>query len=213
MRSFLIPALLAMTPATALAQDFYVYGGAALQFYIEPDGAGSDNASELSGYVEVEKSGLYAGIWAEISNQTGGDEIDLYFGYRGETGSGLGYDVGYSRYFYPNDGGDCCGELTLGLGMDFGDALSGSFDLAYDPQAELANAYIGAAYQINDALSASANYGLYETGSSTEQEWDIGVGYAIGEQSAVDVRFYDGTEYTDSYLGLELSWDTTILSR
>jgi len=214
MRRVLIPAILAMTPATAAtAQDFFVYGGAALQFYIEPDGAGSDNATELSGYVEIEKAGFYAGIWAEIANESVTTEVDLYLGYRGETAAGLGYDIGYTRYFYPDDGGDCCGELTLGLSMGFGDALSGSFDLAYDPQAELANAYLGVAYQFTDSLSASANYGFYETGSSTEQEWDIGVGYAVGEESAIDVRFYDGTDYTDGYVGLELSWDTTLFSQ
>ena len=215
MRILLITAAAALLSAgSAFAQDFYVYGGAALQFSLEPDGSGSGTKSDINGYVEVEKSGLYAGIWAEISNQSDANEVDLYVGYRGETGVGLSYDVNYYRYFYPNDGGDCCGELGLVLGKGFGDALSGSVSLAYDPQAELGNAYLGVEYAATDALTLSANYGFYDVDSATvEQEWDVGVGYAVGEETAVELRYYDGTDYTDGYLRLQLSWDTTILAR
>jgi len=216
--SALAPTLLlaaTLLPASAaLAQDMFVYGGAALQFAIEPDGAGSQNKTDLNGYVELEKAGFYGGIWAEFSNQSVANEVDLYLGYRGEAAGGLGYDFGYTRYYYPKDGGDCCGELTASLSQGFGDQFSGTLDLAYDPEARLGNAYVGLSYAAADKLSVSANYGTYQVdGAGAEQEWDFGVGYALGEETAVDLRYYDGTDYPSGYVGLELSWDTTILSR
>lgn len=90
------------------------------------------------------------------------DEVDLYLGYRAETAGGFSYDIGYSRYYYPNAGGDCCGEITLALGMPVSDKLSATLDLAYDPEAELGNAYVGAAFTVTDAVELSANYGVYE---------------------------------------------------
>jgi hypothetical protein len=66
--------------------------------------------------------------------------VDLYLGYRNETAEGLSYDIGYARYTYPNDGGDCCGELTASLGVPVGEKFATSLDLAYDPSASLGNA-------------------------------------------------------------------------
>ena len=48
-------------------------------------------------------SGFYAGIWT--SSETDGHETDLYAGFAGEIG-GLGYDVGYAYYMYPEEGVD-----------------------------------------------------------------------------------------------------------
>ena len=140
------------------------------------------------------------------------DEVDLYLGYRAETAGGFSYDIGYSRYYYPNDGGDCCGEITLALGMPVGDKLSATLDLAYDPEAELGNAYVGAAFAVTDTVEISANYGVYEVDAApSEQEWDLGATYYIGEETAVDARWYDGSEYVDGYFGLSLTWDTTLM--
>ena len=35
--------------------------------------------------------------------------------------------------------------------------------------------------------------------------------YYIGEETAVDARWYDGSEYVDGYFGLSLTWDTTLM--
>ena len=198
----------------AAAQDLYVYGGAKLEFLLEPGGAGSDNATTLSTYVELEKSGFYVGLYGAIANDSTANEVDVYLGYRAETAGGISYDIGYSRYIYPNDGGDCCGEITLSLGTPLGDKFAASLDLAYDPEASLGNAYLGLEFYATDKITLSANYGTYEVdGAGSEQEWDIGVGYALTDEAAVDLRFYDGTDYADSYVGLAITFDTTLLSR
>jgi hypothetical protein len=104
--------------------------------------------------------------------------------------------------------------LTLALGVPLGDKFNATFDAAYDPEASLGNAYVGLEYYATDALTLSANYGTYEVdGAGSEEEWDVGVGYAVTEEAAVDLRYYDGTEYVDSYVGLSITWDTTIFSR
>ena len=207
-------AFIAAPIAPAAAQDFYVYGGAELEFLIEPDGAGSENASTLNAYIELEKSGFYAGLFGEIANDSAANQVDLYLGYRAETAGGLSYDVGYSRYFQPNDGGDCCGDLTLELGVPFGDKFKGTFEAAYDPEATLGNAIIGLEFYATDAITLSANYGTYQVeDAGSEQKWDAGVAYALSDEAAVDLRYYDGTDYADGYVGLSLTWDTTIFSR
>jgi len=60
-------------------------------------------------------SGFYIGNW----NSTGrfgqaNLEINLYGGYSGELGSGLGFDVGYIAYIYPNSGGGWNGSQVYG---------------------------------------------------------------------------------------------------
>ena len=68
------------------------------------------------------------------------------------------------------------------------------------------------AFAATDALELSANWGTYEVDSAgNEQEWDLGATYYIGEETAVDARWYDGSEYVDGYFGLSLTWDTTLM--
>ncbi len=213
-KHFIAAAVLAASTAPAMAQDFNVYGGGQLEFLLEPDGAGSDNATKLNAYIELDRSWFYAGLYGEIANDSTANEVDVYLGYRSETAGGLSYDIGYARYIYPNDGGDCCGEITLSLGLPLGDKFATSLDLAYDPDASLGNAYVGLEFYATDAITLSANYGTYEVdGAGSEQEWDVGAAYALSDEAAIDLRYYDGTEYVDSYIGLSLSWDTTIFSK
>lgn len=204
----------AMLPGTAAtAQDFFIYGGAALEYSRQPDGKGSDDKKDINGYIEIEKSGLYFGVWAELSNQRLTSKADVYAGYRGQIASGLSYDISATRRFYLNDVGDYT-SLDLGLEMPFGDKLTGEIDFTYYPASKVGDVYVELSYQVTDKLSVSANYGTYGVeDASSEQEWDLGVGYALGDETAVDLRYYDGTEYLDPYVGLSLSWDTTLLSR
>lgn len=207
-------ALVALGTGGAQAQELSVYGGVELEFTVDENGPGTGTASYLSGYFEVEQSGFYAGIWGQVADDRTLDEIDVYLGFRNELASGLSYDFGYTRYIYPNDGGDCCGEITASLGLPIGDQLSTSLDLAYDPEASLGNAYVGVAYQATDRFGISANYGVYEVDAApSEQEWDFGVTYGLTDEAALDLRYYDGSEYLGSYVGLSLTFDTTLFTR
>ena len=71
----------------------------------------TDNEPAISGSFDVNHaSGFYAGAWAsnvDLGNADGRGnnahiEIDGYFGYANEIGdTGIGYDVGAMRYFFP----------------------------------------------------------------------------------------------------------------
>jgi hypothetical protein len=212
MRSVVLCAAI-LAGSAAQAQDFFIYGGAALEYERQPDGKGSDDKKDINGYIEIEKARIYFGVWAELSNQSLTNKADVYVGYRSEIASGLTYDISATRRFYLNDEGDYT-SLDLGLGMPFGDKLSGTLDLTWYPASQVGDAYVGLSYDVTDKLSVSANYGTYGVeDASSEQEWDFGAGYALGDETAVDVRYYDGTEYVDPYLGVSLTWDTTLLSR
>jgi hypothetical protein len=210
LRASILVLCLSLSPA--MSQDVTVYGGAALEFSIEPNGPGTDNKLAPSAYVEAELAGFYGGVWVEVSNLEDENEIDVYAGYRGSTETGLDYDVYYTRYYYPNDGGDCCGELGAILGYTLGESFYPSFEIAYDPEAEIGNAYVGLEYYPADKWTISAYYGVYQTEEAPDEtEWEIGVGYALGEETAVDFRYYEGSDY-DGYFALELTYDTTLLS-
>ncbi len=204
--------MMALAAGTAQAQDVTVLGGAELEFLHEEDGPDTGTNTYLSGYVEVDASGFYAGLWAQVSEDDLMDEVEVYLGYRNQTAGGVSYDVGYTRYFYPGDGGDCCGDITLSLGVPVGATLGATLDLAYDPQSNLREGYVGGSWAPTNALELSANYGFYEEEAApTEQEWDLGATYSLGEKTAADLRWYDGSDYVDSYLGLSLTWDSTLL--
>jgi hypothetical protein len=207
-RSLTLAAVLGAAAASgAAAQGLTVYGGAALQFHTDSD----DPKTDLNGYVEAEMNGFYGGIWAEVSNQSDANEVDLYLGYRNSVGA-LSYDANYTRYIYPNDGGDCCGEFGLTLDYAVNDMLTLGTTLAYDPPNETGSAYATFSVAATDKLSISGEYGFYDEGYGDYKDWDIGVGYQLGEETSAELRYYKGEEY-DGYLRLQLSWDTTILSR
>jgi hypothetical protein len=204
--------LLLSTAVPATAQDFAVYGGASLAYDIEPDGNGSDDASSLSAYIELEKGSVYGGLSGTVENDSDNNEVYIYAGYRNELDSGFSYDVYYTRYFYPNDTDSDFGELGLSLGQSVGEKIDVSLDVYYDHTNELGSAYVGAEYYATEKITLSANYGVYENdGAPSEQEWDLGLTYGLTDDAAFDIRYYDGSDYTDGYVGLELTFDTTIL--
>ncbi len=92
----------------------------------------SDGPAIQGGFDYSAESGFYAGIWGSNVNfnDGAGSELDYYFGYSTETNSGLGIDLGYISYDYPdNKTGLDFEEIYLGLSM--GD-LGLSFALGQD---------------------------------------------------------------------------------
>ncbi len=206
---------LALAGGTAQAQDVLVYGGAELEFTYEEEGPGTGTISYLSAYGEVEISGIYGGLLGKLASDDLLNEVNLYFGYRNTTAGGLEYTLYYTRYYYPEDGGDGGGEFSVELDIPAGDAFTVSTDFYYSPSFEgvssLGSAYVGGEWAVTDALELSATFGTYEVDAAgDEEEWDIGASYAISDETEVDFRYYDGTEYLGSYLGLSLTWDTTL---
>ena len=202
-------ALTLVQTLAAAGQDLKLLGGGALVFGFE----GGDTEQELSGYLEAERFGFYGGALGLVSTDIDQKRVDLYGGYRAETATGFSYDLSYTRSYYPNDGGNCCGEIALALGQTVGEALNLSGELTYQPEASLAGIEVGAEYFVTERLAISANLGTFEqdTGSSAT-EWDVGVKYGLNEASDLNLRYYDQPD-TDGRIELSLTFETSLLGR
>lgn len=199
-------ALLAMGQGAA-AQEVLVFGGAELELTFPDEGS----TAELSAYVGVESQGFYGGALAKAADDPDAHEIQLTFGYQAELESGFAYDLSYTRYFYPNDGGDCCGEITLAIGQAIDDTFSVGAELTADPSGEDRSLELGVAWQATEVISLSATHTfLQDEEPGTAREWDLGATYDLSDEAAVDLRYYDGSDI-DGYLGLTLTFETTLL--
>ncbi len=209
-RLVLASALIAALPLPALAGDLQVFGGAALSF--SSGAANKGTREDLNLYVEGEFAHVYAGLSGDIYNKSVKDVIDLYLGYRNTTAGGLSYDVSYDRSIYPNDGGDCCGDIKANLSIPLGAKLSTTLDMNYYPESQLSNAHLSLDYELNNKVTLTYKIGI-ETlaGGGTSKEFQLAAAYELGDATAVKVHYYKGDDYK-GYIGLDLTWDTTILS-
>lgn len=122
----------------------------------------TSDASAVSGGVDYSHdAGIYVGTWA--SNITGGYELDLYAGYAGEM-SGIGYDVGYISYGYPNDTTLDFSEVYLGVSYDMFSAM-----VSYDSDNSNMYAEVGAEFALPEDLTLGLHAGSYN--------FDIGTDY------------------------------------
>lgn len=141
-----------------------------------------DGAAVQGGIDYADESGFYVGAWT--SNVDFGDgtshEIDFYGGFAGEA-SGLGYDIGYIYYAYPDapgdiDFGEVYGELsydafavgvavTTNNGDDNDDALFDAGDVY---------TYVSAGFPLAESISLNLTGGFY----AFTNDGDEGVGDA-----------------------------------
>lgn len=209
MRLIRLAAALSLAAFPALAETTFSAGGT-LELYHNPGGAGTPDEIDASVYGEVEANGLYLGASALKSNDATLDEFAMGLGYRGEF-SDIGYDIGLTRYVYPNDSASNYTEVVLGLSKEFDDRGSAGIDFGYDVTNRAASVALAGAYAATDKVELSANVKAYEVpGASGESEWDLGATYAVTDEVAADLRWYDGSDYAAGYVGLVLSWDTSM---
>jgi len=80
-----------------------------------------DNRPALQGGVDYDfGNGFYIGNWNSTGRfEEANLEINLYGGYSGELGNGLGFDVGYIKYIFPGqgswNGSEVYGSLSYGI--------------------------------------------------------------------------------------------------
>ncbi len=220
--------LLALTaPGLAGAQDFNLYAGGELSYSPDrkgpldptiptPRGADTDdagNALELSGYVEADYRGFYGGIGGFLARGVDLNRVDLYLGYHGETAQGFRYYASYRRYVYPDEGGNCCGQLAVDVDVPLGLRGTGRLALAIDPERSEGSAAIGLDYAVTDRISTGITYGAYDVRVlSTETQWDVGATWRANDQVGADLRWHDGSDYP-GFVALKVKFDTTLLSR
>ncbi len=191
----------------ATGQDMLIFGGGKIELNFPSEGATQD----LSIYIEAERGGVYGGVLGLVSNDQTAAKVELYAGYRAETATGFTYDLSYTRFNYPNDSGDCCGEVALYFAQQVHDTINLSTKVTYDPDVSLAGIEIGAEISATDTLTVSANYMLtQQAAGANDKSWDIGVGYDLHDDTSLDLRYYHGSD-TPGYFGIALSFETNLL--
>lgn len=149
----------AETTANVSVVSNYIFRGASQTGGAAAVQGGLDYAAE---------SGLYAGGWASTIDfgDEASYELDLYAGFAGEV-EGIGYDVGYILYAYPDsqtniDFGEVYGELSFSMfaaGLAYTvhsenqDALFDAGDIYY---------YVSAGVPLADDFSLGLTAGYYD---------------------------------------------------
>ena len=144
-----------------------------------------DQAAIQGGVDYAHDSGFYAGTWAsnvEFAPDSGA-ELDFYAGYGGEV-SGLGYDVGYVYYSYPQfddaDFGEIYGSvswemLTVGLAYTANSDFDSDGDLYY---------YGSVSFDLPQDFSIGATAGQYsfdDSTSGTYNHYQLDIGKSAGD--------------------------------
>jgi uncharacterized protein (TIGR02001 family) len=125
----------------------------------------SSKSPAIQGGIDLGYNGLYLGTWASNISWTTNDksslEADVYAGYAGEI-VGVGYDLGYILYAYPNvSDTNNFEEAYIGLSKDFGGfAVNGKYSFGIDDAAD--DYEVGASTEVA-GFGLSASYGDYDT--------------------------------------------------
>jgi uncharacterized protein (TIGR02001 family) len=170
--------------ATSAAQADMSASFAASNMYLWRGQNVGPSGGAISGSLDYSNpNGFYAGVWT--SSEFEGHETDLYLGYSMET-SGVGIDLSYWNYLYPEDGGTGPGtglsdtdaaEFVLGLSyMDFS---FGAYINADSDNAD--NNYFTLGYATGPY---SATYGFWQNENETtgDEYSHITVGYAATDE-------------------------------
>ena len=151
----------------------------------------TDNGPAVQGGFDLEHdSGFYAGVWASNVDGEffdGADlEMDLYAGFGGEFAGGVGYDVGYLAYRYPDTGTSANNteEVYGSLSYDFGPAAA-TLGLAYSSDFfGLDNAtytYLDVDVPLPNDFSLGIHYGTSDIDEGDDyDDWKIGLGKSLG---------------------------------
>jgi uncharacterized protein (TIGR02001 family) len=147
-------------------------------------------------------SGWYIGVWGSNVDFGPGDpadlEIDVYTGFSGGEEDGLGWDVGFVYYTYPDESDynypEIYGSLSYGM---FSGGLAYSNDWINSDQSSIyLNGDVSVPVAENFSINAHAGYSFgdfFEDLDSEYFDYSIGVGYTAG-------NFELGLSYVDTDL-------------
>ena len=194
-----------LVPSAVLAEELS-FGGAVMvtSNYLSDGLSETGNSPAIQPYFEIAKNGFYAAVWASNLKDDVGNraELDLSLGYRGEVGSGLGYELGYTQHFYDKTRA-ASSELAVSLGIPVTDLLSVSGEVSYDLAEKTFGESLGAEFVLADAWTLHADVGRADPSSSVN--WAAEVGYALDDRTMLDFQVQD-TASTSPLLGLSVNY-------
>lgn len=143
----------------------------------------TDGAAIQGGFDYNHDSGFYVGTWASnVSEEiyAGGTyELDLYAGFSGEMANGLGYDLSYVYYFYPDS------DLDIGFAEVIGEL---SYDMFYGGVKIIVN-------EEDDAAPFESGSAYYYGGLDVPFADVYSAGFMIGHQTFDDNNVDSYTHY------------------
>lgn len=193
-------ALLTAGAASAQTTPEVAWNVGAVSDYVFRGYSQTDEEPAIQGGVDVTIGSFYVGAWA--SNVDFGDdtdaEVDVYGGFRGEA-EGFAFDVGVVGYGYVNapDGVDydylefkAAASRAVGP-VTFGGVVYWSPDFfGLDEEATYLEANTVIVPADKWTLSGAVGYQWLDV-NDDYTSWNIGVGYAVTEHVAIDVRYHD----------------------
>lgn len=190
-----------LVPAAAQAQLSFNIGAVSLY---KSNGIDQDSVSNkdnknfrpaIQGGVDYDfGNGFYVGNWNSTGKFDGADlEIDLYGGYRGEITKGLGYDVGYARFIYPNVTTNWNGnEIYAILSYDaFSVKLQRGVRGAID---EWTRVGFGYSRPLTDKLTLKAGVGFRNQKAGDTNDYSLGVSYDLGNALSTSATLSGATD-------------------
>jgi uncharacterized protein (TIGR02001 family) len=200
-KSILAFAVLALTAGAASAQ---LTANVSLTTKYKYRGQDQSDPTEyfvpaIQGGFDYTMGGFYVGNWNSSVGFAHGTEMDFYGGYKGDIGSGFGYDVGLLQYYYPGSNvsalntTEVYGAVSYSFmslkysytasskyfGIEEGQGTGYlDFSLNYEIMKGLTlNGHVGQTFLSGDAKDASGlvNYTDYKLGAT----YDLGSGFAL----------------------------------
>lgn len=209
-------ALLALTTglaSQAMAQDAastapqWAFNVAGTSDYVFRGVSQTEEEPAISGGVDVTSGSFYAGTWASNVSFPGDEdtnaEIDLYGGVRPEV-AGFNLDLGVISYLYTGqpDGADYdYVEFKAAASRAFGPATLGAA-VYYSPDFFGASEDEATYVEANATISPAAKWTLsgavghqFVSSAFDYTTWNLGAGYQLTSNLAVDVRYHDTDEH------------------
>ena len=193
-------ALLAASSASAQDGPQVAWNVGVVSDYVFRGFSQTDEEPALQAGVDLTAGSFYAGAWA--SNVDFGDdteaEVDLYGGFRTEA-AGFAFDIGAVAYLYVEapDGADYdYVELKAAASRAIGPVTAGAV-VYYSPDffgldEEATYVEGNVAFTPADRWTVSAAVGYQALDVNDDYTtWNAGVAFALTDNLAVDVRYYD----------------------
>jgi len=129
----------------------------------------NDDAAISGGVDYSDESGVYVGAWASDVKWVDGYEFDVYGGYSSETADGIGYDLGFIHYAYPDATDSDFTELTASVTLGPVTAAIAHTISADGASYEGDNYYsLSAGTEVEEGLSISGTLGYYDYNSGAD---------------------------------------------
>ena len=139
----------------------------------------------------ADESGWYIGAWAsnvDFGSEAGIDyEVDIYSGFSGGDEEGLGWDVGFVYYAYPDDSDanypEIYGKISHGMfsgALFFSNDYVGSSENAFYAAGDVSVPIADSGFSLD--LHAGYNFGDFwdQEGGSEYIDWSVGGSYTVG---------------------------------